>query len=100
MPEINIAPIACRHQGTVSEIETFIAREGKPLVIAETFNAQGFEATTTAEQIVLAVNQHDKLRGIVSEMLTALDMCLECDDLTWESEQEARVVGKKARQII
>jgi len=96
--ELTIAPIVCRHQGTVSEIETFFTQGGKYVVIAETFNAPGFEAATTADQIVLAVNSHDKLRGYISELQTAVNMLLECDGITWEAEQEGRAVLKKIKQ--
>lgn len=93
-------PWACRHYPDVSEIEAYADDTGQKKIIAETFNAPYCNAQANAEHIVRTINQCAKMRELIADMLTALEMCLECEGLTWEAEQEADIMCTKAKNAL
>jgi hypothetical protein len=42
----------------------------------------------------------EKLRPLIGEMIAALELCLECEGLTWEAEQAADTVLRRVKTMI
>jgi hypothetical protein len=42
----------------------------------------------------------EKLRPLIDEMIAALELCLECEGLTWEAEQAADTVVRRVKTMI
>jgi hypothetical protein len=91
-------PWSCNHYPTFSEIEAYLPITGNFEIIADVHNTKGVDAEVIAGLITRAVNGYEKLRELINEMASALELC--CSDcLTWEAEQGAEVVLKRARVL-
>ncbi len=53
-----------------------------------------------SEMIVQAINDQATHEQLITTMLSALELCLENNHLTWEAEQEASVVCRQARRLM
>jgi len=93
-----LTPWCCHHHDGVSEIEAYVAHNGKRHVIAETFGAPGVNAEATAELIITAINEREKMKELMGEMLIALETCLDNGGLSWEAEQEVDAVIMRTKQ--
>lgn len=97
-PLYALAPWSCVHRPDGSKIEAYVEITGDWETIAHVPEAKGINAEATAGFIVKAVNDYDRHRQIIAELITALELCMECEDLTWEAEQEAELVLRRVRQ--
>lgn len=78
-------------------IEAYSPLTGQREIVAEIPSASGFPAEATAEFIVYAVNTMQQQKRLISEMTLALEMCLECEGLTWSAELDAEIVLRRAK---
>src|SRR5450631_145440 len=93
-------PWSCNHYPTFSEIEAYLPITGNFEIIADVHDTKGVDAEVIAGLIARAVNSYERLRELINQMATALELCLSCADcLTWEAEQGAEVVLKRANEI-
>ena len=46
------------------------------------------------------IDDLEKLRPLIDEMIAALELCLECEGLTWEAEQAADTVVRRAKTMM
>jgi len=93
-------PWSCSHYPGRSEIEAYIpGRDWE--AIAEVLANPGVDAELIAKFIVQAVNSYEMNRGLISQMISALELCLACEGkLTWEAEQEAQAVLTRSKKMI
>jgi hypothetical protein len=89
-------PWFCVHHEHYSEIGAYIEILGTKVVIAETCDAKGIDAKTSAAFIVDAVNENARLRDWAQDVVAALELCLTCN-LTWEAEQAADIALTRCR---
>lgn len=91
---------SCNHHPTFSEIEAYLPITGEFEIIADIHNTKGVDAEVIAGLITRAVNSYEKLRELIDQSAAALELCLSCHEcLTWEAEQGAEVVLKRARAL-
>jgi hypothetical protein len=96
----NLEPWSCVHHGDRSEIEAYVMAKGDWTVIAEVRDTPHIKAEEMANYIAKAANDFDQNRQLIEELMGALELCLECDGITWEAEQEAEVALKRAKKSI
>jgi hypothetical protein len=97
---LTLMPWSCNHHPTFSEIEAYLPITGNFEIIADVHNTKGVDAKVVAGLITRAVNSYEKLRELINQMASALELCLSCSDcLTWETEQGAEVVLKRVKAL-
>jgi hypothetical protein len=97
---LTMMPWSCNHHPAFSEIETYLPITGNFEIIADIHNSKGVDARVVAGLITRAVNRYEKHRELIDQMAAAIELCLSCSDcLTWEAEQGAEVVLKRARAL-
>ena len=79
-------------------IEAYVEMAGARKVIARVQQSRWLDADRTARHITDAVNALQSHDATIEELCSALELCLECDDLSWEAEIEAEQAVKRARQ--
>ena len=79
-------------------IEAYVEAAGERLVIARVLQSRSIDADRTARFITEAVNAQHAHDTTVAELCSALDLCLECDGLSWEAELEAEAAVRRARE--
>jgi hypothetical protein len=95
-----LKPWGCNHHPTFSEIEAYLPITGNWEIIADIHDTRGVDAEILANLITRAVNGYEKARDMIAQMIVAIELCLACSEcLTWEAEQEAQVVLRRARQL-
>jgi hypothetical protein len=97
---LTIMPWSCNHYVTYSEIEAYVPITGEFEIIADIHDTKGVDAEVVAGLIARAVNSYEKLRELIEQMASALELCLGCSEgLTWAAEQGAEVVLKRAKAL-
>ena len=96
-PAYTLEPWSRVHQDGVWKIEAYSMATGKREAIAEIRQSAGFCAEDIAEFIVATVNNLEKERQLIGEMIAALELCLECEGITWEAEHDAEIALRHAR---
>ena len=96
-PPYTFEPWLCVHGPEKSQIEAYIMATGKREVIAEAVPTAGNTAEEVAEFIVRTVNDIEKRELLINEMLSALEICLECEGLNWSAEHDAEVAERHAK---
>lgn len=97
-PAYTLEPWSRVHQDGIWKIETYSMATGKREVVAEIRQSAGFSAEAIADYIVNAVNNLEKREHLIGEMIAALELCLECEGITWEAEHDAEIALRHARQ--
>ncbi|MBI1207281.1 MAG: hypothetical protein GC191_08330 [Azospirillum sp.] len=92
-------PWTCTHLDGQSEIEARNAATGVWETIASVKGDEGFDRRAAADLIVKAVNAHESHRELIAEMAAALELCLACNGLSWEAEQEAAPLVERAKRL-
>jgi hypothetical protein len=69
-------------------------------IIAQTKQIPGVDAKANAEFIVNAVNHFETNRPLIAALVNALELCLQSESLSWEVEQEADIICKKAKRVM
>jgi hypothetical protein len=92
-------PWECRHHDDRSEIAAYVEASGEWETVLTVQPTSGASAEVVAAYIAAIVNEHQSKADLLQEALTALELCLEEDRLTFASEQAAdRVITRiKAR---
>lgn len=90
-------PWSCRDGEGGIEIEAYNEETGDWVVIAKTVPAPGIDPKPNADFLLRAVNNYDRDRQVIAELISALEMCIGCDKLSWEAEQEASIVLARAK---
>ncbi len=90
----------CNHHANGSDIEAYVVADNCLEVIAQTRQTQNIDAKANASLIVRAVNDYEKHQSLIAELISALELCLASDTLSWEAEQEAEIVVARAKQIV
>ena len=95
-----LMPWSCNHHPTFSEIEAYLPITGNFEIIVDIHNSKGVDAEIVAGLITRTVNSYEKLTDLINQMVSALELCLTCSDcLTWEAEQGAEVMVRRARAL-
>jgi len=81
-------------------IEAYVEAAGDWQIVAEIKQTAFLDAETTANYIVKAINNSEPRQKLIGDMIAALEMCLKCKGITWEAEQEAEVVIKRAKELL
>jgi hypothetical protein len=92
-------PWQCLHHQDHSEITAYIEASGEWETILTVHPTSGASAEIVAVYVAAIMNEHQGKADLLQEAMTALELCLEEDRLTFTSEQAAdRVVTRiKAR---
>lgn len=86
-------PWECRHHQHCSEITAYIEASGEWETILTVHPTSGAGAEVVAAYVAAIINEHQSKTDLLQEAMTALELCLEEDRLTFTSEQAAdRVV--------
>ena len=67
--------------------------------IAECLAAPRADRKATAKFILRAIEHHQSTRLLVPEAVAALELCLECQGLSWAAEHDAEIVLARARKL-
>jgi hypothetical protein len=95
-----LMPWSCNHYPTYSEIEAYLPITGDWEIVADIHDTKGIDAEILAGLIARAVNSFEKNHDMITQLMAALEMCLECDGcLTWEAEHEAQALVNRARRM-
>jgi hypothetical protein len=94
----NVTPWICVHHTDRSEIKAHVEYTGQQEVIAIIAKAKGINAEALAEFITRLINEHENNQNQMREAIAALELCLESDGLSWEAEQAADVIIRRAAQ--
>ena len=89
----------CRHLEDRSEITAYVEASGEWETILTVHPTSGASAEVVAAYVTAIINEHQSRVDLLQEAVTALELCLGEDHLTFTSEQAAdRVVARiKAR---
>lgn len=92
-------PWQCRHHAERSELLAYVEANGQWQPVAIVPSTLTASARALAAYIAAIVNEHHRKADLLHEAMTALELCLEDDHLTFASEQAAdRVITRiKAR---
>lgn len=95
----SLHPWQCAHHPDCSEIAAYVEASGEWETILTVHPTSGASAETLATYVAVIINEHQGKADLLHEAMTALELCLEEDRLTFTSEQAAdRVVTRiKAR---
>ena len=91
----DLHPWSVQHYGGYSEIRAYIEITGQWEVIIET---KSINHIAIADFIIFVVNAHNRDPNLVEEMAHALELCVESNDLNWESEQAADSVLRRIKR--
>jgi hypothetical protein len=92
-------PWECRHHEDRSEITAYVEASGEWETILTVQPTSGASAEVVAAYVAAIISEHQGKADLLQEAMTALELCLEEDHLTFTSEQAAdRVITRiKAR---
>lgn len=90
----------CRHKKTRSDIEAYVEASGEWETIITVHPTSGASAETLANYVASIMNEHQSRIDLLQDALTALDLCLEGDRLTFTSEQAADRAATRIRARI
>jgi hypothetical protein len=92
-------PWQCRHHNDQSEITAYVEASGEWEAVLTVHPTSGASAEALATYVAAIMNEHQGKADLLHEAMTALELCLEEDHLTFTSEQAAdRVITRiKAR---
>ncbi len=93
-------PWSCNHHKDGSDIEAYCEATGDWEIVAQTRAAPYVNAKANASYIAHAVNDYERMIATIYELVGALELCLESEDLSWEAEQEAEIVCARAHQAL
>ncbi len=92
-------PWTCKHYPDRSEIEAYLpGRDWE--TIAEIPANPGVDAELIAEFVARTINGTEKSHDLLGQAAYALELCLAGGNITWEAEQEARVVLQRIKQSV
>jgi len=78
-------------------IEAYVEAAGDWQSVAEVRQTAFIDAEATAQFIVRAINDYEKNKISIEELMNALELCLTCSGLTWEAEHDAEIALARAR---
>lgn len=88
-------PWQCRHHQDRSEIAAYVEASGEWETILTIHPTSGASAEVLANYVAAIVHEHQAKADLLQEAMTALELCLEEDRLTFTSEQAAdRIVTR------
>jgi hypothetical protein len=92
-------PWQCRHEKDRSDITAYVEASGEWETILTVQPTSGVSAEALATYVAAIMNEHQGKADLLQEAMTALELCIEEDHLTFTSEQAAdRVITRiKAR---
>lgn len=93
----HLADWTCVHHPDRSEIQAYVEGSGDWQTIAEIRTAGFVDAEPTAEYIKRAVNDYEKNKVLIAELVDALRLCLDCSGLTWEAEHDGEIAIARAQ---
>jgi hypothetical protein len=99
-PLYAILPWACQHYPDHSEVKAYVPASGIWETVADVRRTAGASAETMADYLMYVVNNHEKMREMMGDMIAALELCLQTEGLTWEAEREAEITVRRAKEII
>jgi hypothetical protein len=82
-------PWQCRHHDNHSDIAAYVEASGEWETILTVHPTSGDSAEVVAAHIATIINAHQSKADLLQDALTALELCLEEDRLTFTSEQAA-----------
>jgi hypothetical protein len=97
-PIHTMVPWSYGHRDGRVEISAYIMATGALEVVAGVEHGKNVDAEATASFIVRAVNDHEKMQNTIEELVSALELCLQRENVTWEIEHEAETVLRRAKQ--
>lgn len=92
-----VEPWSCSVRDGTWQLDAYSIVSGKREVVAQTFSSAGFSAEAVAGFILRAINNITKRESLIDEMEAALEICLECEGLTWSAEHDAEIALRHAR---
>lgn len=92
-------PWRCHHHQDRSEVKAYVEASGEWETVLTVHPTSGASTEVLANYVAAIVHEHQGKADLLQEAMTALELCLEEDHLTFTSEQAAdRVVTRiKAR---
>ncbi len=91
-------PWRVTHGKESSTIEAYVKATERWEMIGTIRQAEHIDHKANADFIVRAVNDDEKHKALIAEMLYALELCLECEGLSWAAEFDAHIVVERAKQ--
>ena len=93
-----LAPWSCDHFGDRSEIRAYVMAAGNFEIIARIDQTKSIDAGTTANFIIRAVNDYEKMQNFIGELVGMIDLCIASGNLDRKIEREAELTIAYARQ--
>jgi hypothetical protein len=97
VPSYPEMPWSCIHGQGNSVIRGFVPASGDLQPVIEISTTAFLDAKLTAELIAAAVNAFNKHQTVIAELTAALELCLACDNLSWEAEHDAEIALARAK---
>jgi hypothetical protein len=94
----NLFPWVYRPNSEGMTIEAYVEAAGDWQTIAEIKQTAFLDAEVAATYVIKAVNGNEPNRKLIEELAGALELCLTCEGITWEAEQEAEAVLAKVKK--
>src|SRR5271155_2337966 len=92
-----IEPWSCRRFPDHIAVEAYVEAAGDWQTVAEVRPSAFIDPEVVAGFIVRAVNDFERNRQFIKEMVEALELCLDCPGLTWAAEHEAELLVARAK---
>ena len=99
-PLYALAPWSCRRAADHMAIEAYVEAAGDWQKVAQVRQTAFIDAEATANFIVRAVNDYEKNRFSIDELMSALELCLECEGISWEAEHDAEIALARSRAAV
>ena len=82
-------------------IEAYIeaSRTWEPIVEITAIGFVAKDRRATASLIIDALDRYQRNRVLIPHMIAALELCLECEELSWAAEHDAEIVLKRAKAM-
>jgi len=93
----SLLPWSCRQYPDRLAIEAYVMGSGEWETIVEVKPSAYVNTEEVGNFIVKAVNDYERHQKLIGELISALELCLECEGITWEAEQEASAILHRAK---
>ena len=91
-------PLLCVHRLDYSEIVAQVGTKGNQAIIGTVLNSKFVNAKSVSEFLVRAANRFERNEGYIQQAISALELCLATNRLTWEAENEADLAVRRVKE--
>jgi hypothetical protein len=93
---LTVLPWSCDHFNNHSKINAYVMAAGETISIAHIEQTRTIDAEKLANFIATAVNEHEKMKGLIVDLVKALELCIQDPKMDWKTLYQAMNVISRA----